>query len=134
MILIEFGATAIIAYVATDGLGFAMTGAAHFLSVALIGSLRLAYYAGLEAFVGATLGKKLLRLQVRGPVGSAPPTLGAALRRNAWVTLGLVPGSFGWALWLGALLSIWVTIQADDGGRGWHDRIGGGTRVILAED
>jgi len=129
--LVEFLLTAIIAYTITEVLGAEPSADALVATVVLIGSLRLLYYAGLEAAQGATLGKRMLRLQVRGPIGAAPPTFGAAIRRNAWVLLALVPGWLGWVLWVGVPLSIAAAIQADGAGRGWHDRLGGGTRVVV---
>lgn len=130
--LIEFLMTAAISYAVTEAAGSPeLSGGTVLAAGATIVVLRLAYYAGLEALQGATLGKRMLNLQVRGFSGSAPPTLDQAVLRNAWVLLAFVPGWPGWVLWVGAALSIAGTIRTDDRRRGWHDRLAGGARVVM---
>jgi hypothetical protein len=63
------------------------------------------------------------------------PTLGDALRRNAWTGLGVlsvvpvIGGLVGSAATLVAVVTILVGITRDPQRRGWHDRLAAGTRV-----
>lgn len=95
------------------------------------------YFTLLEGLAGTTLGKALLRLRVRGPDGGKP-TLGEALRRNAWlglIVLNLAPIAFG-PIGLGHLaviaagVSISQRVSRDQSSRlGWHDAFAG-TQVV----
>ena len=95
------------------------------------------YFTVLESALGATLGKRLLKLRVLGPDGAGRPSLGQALRRNLWMGTGVlraVPVA-GYALALvaqvGAIVTICLSISGDEQHRqGWHDRVAGGTRVV----
>lgn len=88
----------------------------------------LGYFVLLDRFLGATLGKLAFGLRVVGPDGGHP-TLGQALIRETFTVLGAVP-FVGPLLAIGAWIWIIVTIRADAEGRGKHDRLAGGTRVI----
>lgn len=86
-----------------------------------------AYFTLADATVGTTLGKWLLGLRVEGPRGGRP-TVGEAARREAFTLVGAVP-FVGPVLALGAWVGIAVTASRDGAGRGWHDRLAGGTTV-----
>jgi uncharacterized RDD family membrane protein YckC len=88
----------------------------------------LAYFAGLDAWLGATLGKAALGLRVVGPDGG-PPTLRQALIRESFTVLGSIPfigGLVAIAAW------IWIgrSICAHELRQGKHDLLAGGTRVV----
>ena len=105
------------------------------VSAVLTAAIYLGYFTLMEARLGQTVGKMLLKLQTQGP-GGARPTLEQALRRNLWVALGLlglipmVGGVIGWLAQLAAMIAIAVTINNSPSRQGWHDHFGGGTRVI----
>lgn len=88
------------------------------------------YFVYLESSFGATLGKAFLKLRTVAPDGRKPTTR-AAIVRNAWVLVGVIPFVGGLA---GAVIGIWIAISIgnDAGGRGIHDRWAGGTAVIRA--
>jgi uncharacterized RDD family membrane protein YckC len=95
----------------------------------LLGSaLVLAYFALLDATLGATPGKLALGLRVVGPDGGRP-SLRQALIREAFTVVGAIP-------FLGPLLALaawgWIlgTIRANPLRQGKHDQLAGGTRVI----
>jgi uncharacterized RDD family membrane protein YckC len=79
------------------------------------------YYVIFEGTGGATLGKRLLHLQVIRADGHGA-SLGTALARNAWLLFGLVPW-IGGLLQLAAVVVIAVTIATDEQHRGRHDRL-----------
>lgn len=115
------------------GGGNVMAGA---VSAVLSSAIYLGYFAYLESSRGQTIGKMLLKLETRGPRGGRP-TMDEALRRNAWVALGIlgvIPlvGTFLSGLaQLAAMILIAVGISGDTvGRRGWHDTFAGGTQVI----
>jgi uncharacterized RDD family membrane protein YckC len=89
-----------------------------------------AYFVVLDTVWGTTAGKRALGLGLAGP-GSGRVPLSAALAREAFVLAGAVP-FVGPLLALGAWSTIAVTAQRDPEGRGWHDRLAGGTRVTAA--
>lgn len=105
--------------------------------VALTAVVHLVFTALCEAAWGRTLGKQLLRLRTVGPDTVSHPTPSQAVRRNVFVTfgvLGLVP-FVGNVLALTAQVVAAVTlalgIHRDTALRqGWHDRFAGGTRVV----
>lgn len=99
-------------------------------------AIYLGYFAFLESSRGQTLGKMLLKLKTEGPNGELP-TMEQAIKRNAWVALGvlgIIPflGAFlALIAQLGATIYIAVTINNNEATRqGWHDEFAGGTRVI----
>lgn len=89
-----------------------------------------AYFVLLDAYYGATLGKRLLGLAVTGPEGGHP-TIHEAAIREAFTLLGAVPylGAF---LALAAWIVIGVTINASPSKQGKHDDLAGGTQVVAA--
>lgn len=122
------------------GLGASLVGGpAGFLAgafaAAVSAALTVGYFAVLEARDGQTIGKRLLGVRVVDADGRVP-TLGSALRRNAWTGLGVVSvvpvvgGLVGSAATLVAAIAILVGITRDEHGRGWHDTFAGGTRVV----
>jgi uncharacterized RDD family membrane protein YckC len=81
----------------------------------------LAYFAGLEAWKGQTLGKMLLSLVVADARTGALPTVAQAVKRNALLSVS----------WILLLLEGTFLLFASDGER-WGDRWAG-TRVLLVE-
>jgi uncharacterized RDD family membrane protein YckC len=104
------------------------------VSTLLTTVIGLAYFAFLESSRGQTVGKMLLKLETRGPDGGRP-TLEQALKRNAFLAiglLGLIPflGFIAGLLSLAAYILIAVTINNNTTTRqGWHDQFAGGTSV-----
>jgi uncharacterized RDD family membrane protein YckC len=113
------------------GGGFAAGAVAAVLQAAIY----LGYFAFLESRNGQTIGKMALKLQTQGPGGGAP-TMEQALKRNAWVALGIlgivpiVGGFIGAVGQLVAVIMIAVTINNNPSRQGWHDNFAGGTKVI----
>lgn len=98
-------------------------------------ALGLGYYAFLDSSRGATLGKMLLKLEVRGPSGGHP-SVEESLRRNVLYVVGIFT-SLPWVGLIAALgqfigaIMIAVGIQGDKERRqAWHDRFAGGTYVV----
>jgi uncharacterized RDD family membrane protein YckC len=81
--------------------------------------LWFAYFVGLESSRGATLGKNIVGIEVQGPDG-APPSVERAMKRNAWMLLGLIPW-IGGLLWLVAVIVIMITIASGSNMQGLHD-------------
>lgn len=81
--------------------------------------LWFAYFVWFEANQGATIGKKLLKLDVSSTDGGLLSMEGAA-RRNVWMLLGLIP-ILGGLLSLVAVIVIAYTIYSDGENRGYHD-------------
>lgn len=99
------------------------------LIIAIVSSvIYLAYLAVLESWRGQTVGKMVMKLQVQGPDG-ANPSMEAALKRNAWVLLSILPW-FGNLLQVAAVGYIGYTIYDNQNNVGWHDEFAGGTRVV----
>lgn len=123
---------------ATTGPGFTMGSGDAWLAGAVSSlistAISLGYFALMESSQGQTVGKMLLKLETRGPSGGRP-TMAEALKRNAFVAIGLlgiVPilGFVGGLLSLAAVIMIAVTINQDTvTRRGWHDKFAGGTTV-----
>ena len=86
-------------------------------------ALAFAYFALFDSRIGGTPGKKILVLEVRGS-GGGNPTVQESLKRNAWLALGLLPGSGG-LLQFAAAIGIVVTISNSDDNLGWHDTFAG---------
>lgn len=108
-------------------LGLAGTGTAFAAGLVAL-TISLGYYAGLESTWGRTVGKHLLGLRTVGPAGDRP-TPGEALRRNAWIAVGVVP-VVGVALQLAAAVTIIVTVSRSRTDQGVHDQLAGGTSVL----
>lgn len=85
-----------------------------------------AYFTVADAFFGATVGKAMLGLRVRGGRRERP-TLAEAAAREAFTLIGAVP-------FVGPLLALaaWSTlaVQIRRTGSGLHDRLAGGTQVV----
>jgi uncharacterized RDD family membrane protein YckC len=81
--------------------------------------LWFAYFVGLESSRGATLGKSIVGIEVQGPDG-APPSIERAMKRNAWMLLGLIPW-IGGLLLLVAVIAIMITIASGSNMQGLHD-------------
>jgi uncharacterized RDD family membrane protein YckC len=113
------------------GAGFA----AGAISAVISATLYLGYFTLMESRNGQTVGKMLLKLQTQGPTG-ATPTTEEALKRNAWVALGIlgvvpvVGGLIGGLAQLAIVIVIAVTINNSPTKQGWHDGFAGGTKVI----
>lgn len=90
--------------------------------------LSLGYFAFLESNRGQTVGKMLLKLEVRGAGGAHPP-LEQALKRNAYILLPIIP-ILGGLVYFGVTIYIAVTINNDPNRQGWHDHFADGTQVI----
>jgi uncharacterized RDD family membrane protein YckC len=93
------------------------------------GVLMFGYFVLLEVTQGATLGKRLLGLTVRGPGGGPRPDATQSAIRNSFTLLAVVP-------YLGPLLAfiayvvIAVTISGSPTKQGKHDELAGGTQVV----
>ncbi len=114
------------------GGGFIASAISTLISTALF----VGYFAFMESSRGQTVGKMLLKIEVRGPDGQHP-TLEQALKRNAYLAIGLVGiipilGTLlAPLLSLGATIAIAVTINSNTATRqGWHDMFADGTSVI----
>lgn len=109
--------------------------AASAVSAIVSAALYLGYFTLMESRNGQTVGKMLLKLRTQGP-GGGTPTTEEAFKRNAWTGLGLlgivpVLGTIiGALVQLVAEIMIAVTISQSPVNEGWHDRFGGGTKVI----
>lgn len=104
-------------------------GAGTWWLVGLVGTLAdFGYFVWLESSFGATFGKQFLRLRTVGPNGRKPTTR-AAMVRNAWILLGIIPFVGGLA---SATVGAWIaiSIKQNGAGRGVHDRWAGGTAVV----
>jgi uncharacterized RDD family membrane protein YckC len=108
------------------GLGRVMGFGFDWLAVGTV--IVLAYFAGLDALFGATLGKAALGLRVVGPDGR-PPTLRQALIRESFTVLGSIP-FIGGLVAIAAWVSISRSIRAHELRQGRHDLLAGGTRVV----
>ncbi|MBY6683517.1 RDD family protein [Rhodococcus sp. BP-149] len=93
------------------------------------GVLTFAYFVGLEVSQGATLGKKILGLQVHGPAGTPRPTLQQSAIRNAFTLLNIIP-FLGSLLAFIAVIVIAVTVNSSPTKQGKHDQFAGGTQVV----
>ncbi len=118
------------------GYGAGTSLAASAVTALLSAAISLCYFAYLESSRGQTVGKMLLKLETRGP-GGGRPTMEQALKRNAFVALGVlaVIPVLGWLLsslaQLAAVIMIAVTINNNTATRrGWHDEFAGGTSVV----
>ena len=116
------------------GIGPGTSYAASVVTSLASAAISLGYFAFLESSRGQTLGKMIMRLRTTGPDGQNP-TLEQAVRRNAFVAigiLGIVPvvGLLALPLQLVASILIAVGISNDTVTRqAWHDHFAGETRV-----
>lgn len=117
------------------GGGFGAGWAASAVSSILSTAITWGYFTWMEANRGQTVGKMLLKLETRGPDGGRP-TMEQALKRNAFVAIGLlgiipVIGFLSGLASLLAVILIAVTIYNNPlTRRGWHDDFAGGTQVV----
>ena len=87
------------------------------------------YFVLFEVLAGATPGKMVLGLSVRGPHGMPKPDLKQSAIRNSFTLLTIIP-------WVGGLLAfiayifIAVTINSSPCKQGRHDELAGGTQVV----
>jgi uncharacterized RDD family membrane protein YckC len=93
------------------------------------GILMFGYFVLLEVTHGATLGKRLLGLTVRGPNGAPKPDFTQSAIRNSFTLLAVVP-YLGPLLAIIAYVVIAVTINASPWKEGKHDELAGGTQVV----
>jgi uncharacterized RDD family membrane protein YckC len=93
------------------------------------GVLVFGYFVLFEVTQGATPGKMLLGLSVRGPGNSPKPDAKQSAIRNAFTLLAVVP-YIGWLLALIAYIVIAATINASPTKQGKHDELAGGTQVV----
>jgi len=95
-------------------------------------ALVLAYFVIGDFAAGTTIGKKILGLRVETSSGNRP-SIANAFARESFVLFGAIP-FVGPLLALAAWVALFVTIRSSPLGQGWHDRWGGGTRVIRNAD
>lgn len=129
--LVLFIPNAILAAVLTDDTATSFGGVGtgeNFVYLLASTLLGFAYAVLLEASRGQTLGKMALGYKVVGPDGRVPSN-DVAMRRNAWLLLGLVP-IIGGVLSFVAAVAIGVTIANDPFKRGTHDNFAGGSAVV----
>ncbi|MCL1593113.1 MAG: RDD family protein [Actinomycetia bacterium] len=101
------------------------------LATFTMNGLSVAYFVLMESMWGRTLGKRALRLRVRGTNGDLP-TVKQALLRNLYLALGIIQGVLGSVLSLGVIVWIAVSISQDRISRqGVHDRFANETYVTL---
>jgi len=110
------------------GISFTGFGIATLVIAVVSAVIYIAYLSVLESSNGQTVGKMVMKLRVVGPDGGNP-SMDAALRRNAWVLLSIVP-FFGNLLQAALAGYIGYTIYENADNIGWHDSFAGGTRVI----
>lgn len=106
--------------------GFTIRGWIATVVTTLIG---FGYYVYLESNRGQTFGKQLLNLRVYGAAGGNP-TQDEAMKRNAFLLLGIIPTALGGLLGFAAQIAIPITGSSDPYKRGWHDNFAGGTTVV----
>jgi uncharacterized RDD family membrane protein YckC len=93
------------------------------------GLLMFIYFVGLEVSQGATLGKKILGLSVRGPGGAPRPDFKQSAIRNSFTLLPIIPYIGGLLAFI-AYIVIAVTINGSPTKQGKHDELAGGTQVV----
>lgn len=99
-------------------------------------AVMVGYFAFMESSRGQTVGKMLMKIEVRGPDGQKP-TMEQAVKRNAYLAIGLIGlipiigGALAPLASLGATIAIAVTINNNPvTGQGWHDLFADGTSVV----
>lgn len=126
--LVLFIPNAVLAAVLTDGTTSFGLGSEDLLYLVVSTLIGFGYAVWLEASRGQTVGKMALGFKVVGPDGRVPAT-DVAMRRNAWLLLGLVP-ILGGLLSFVVAIAIGVTIAKDPFKRGTHDNFAGGSAVV----
>jgi uncharacterized RDD family membrane protein YckC len=108
--------------------GFGFSGGA-FVSTLISTAVFVGYFVVMEMSTGQTLGKMLLKLKVQNANG-ANPTFEEAVKRNAWMLVGIIP-VLGGLIFLAVAIYLIITINNNTATReGWHDVFAGGTKVI----
>ncbi|MFI9505640.1 RDD family protein [Nocardia sp. NPDC052566] len=88
-----------------------------------------AYFVVTEIQMGASVGKKLLKIRVVPPGGAAKIDPKTSLMRNLFIPLNIIP-CLGFLASVGIMIYIAVTIEQDPNKQGWHDKLAGGTQVV----
>jgi uncharacterized RDD family membrane protein YckC len=116
--------------------GVAQNYGVNAVSSLLTAAIYLGYFTLMEHNTGRTLGKRIMKLETRGP-GGGRPTLQEAVKRNLFTALpalSIIPfvgGYLSSISWLVAVVLIATTISSNPATRqGWHDRFAGGTSVV----
>ena len=122
-ILVSIVAFALSLFLFDDNYPFLVTGL-------FSGVLTFGYFILFEVTQGATPGKRLLHLTVRGPDGVSKPTAKQSAIRNAFTLLSAVVPYLGGLLAFVAYVVIAVTINGSPTKQGKHDELAGGTWVV----
>ena len=93
------------------------------------GLLTFIYFVALEVSQGASLGKKILGLSVRGAGGAPRPDFKQSAIRNSFTLLPIIPYVGGLLAFI-AYVVIAVTINGSPTKQGKHDELAGGTQVV----
>lgn len=93
------------------------------------GLLMFIYFVALEVAQGASLGKKILGLSVRGAGGAPKPDFKQSAIRNSFTLLPIIPYIGGLLAFI-AYIVIAVTINGSPTKQGKHDELAGGTQVV----
>jgi len=93
------------------------------------GLLMFVYFVGTEVSQGASLGKKMLGLSVRGAGGAPKPDLKQSAIRNSFTLLPIIPYIGGLLAFI-AYIVIAATIHSSPTKQGKHDELAGGTQVV----
>ncbi len=93
------------------------------------GLLMFIYFVALEVSQGASLGKKMLGLSVRGAGGAPRPDFKQSAIRNSFTLLPIIPYIGGLLAFI-AYVVIAVTINGSPTKQGKHDELAGGTQVV----
>ena len=93
------------------------------------GLLMFIYFVALEVSQGASLGKKILGLSVRGAGGAPRPDFKQSAIRNSFTLLPIIPFVGGLLAFI-AYVVIAVTINGSPTKQGKHDELAGGTQVV----
>ena len=91
--------------------------------------LTFIYFVALEVSQGASLGKKILGLSVRGAGGAPKPDFKQSAIRNSFTLLPIIPYVGGLLAFI-AYVVIAVTINGSPTKQGKHDELAGGTQVV----
>ncbi|GAB5901864.1 hypothetical protein OKHIL_76760 [Mycolicibacterium mageritense] len=96
----------------------------------VIAALSVIYFVVFDVTKGRTIGKMLFKLSVRGPRGAYKPTAKQSAIRNSFYFIQALPVA-GTILKLIAYLVIGVSIHRSPTKQGVHDRLAGGTQVVM---
>ncbi|WP_328389989.1 RDD family protein [Nocardia sp. NBC_00416] len=101
------------------------------ISYAIIFAVTLVYSVSMEWKTGATLGKKILGLKVVAPDGAPTVAPLVSLKRNVYLAVLIVP-CVGWVGGCALMLYMAATLDKNPNKQGWHDKLAGGTQVLVA--